>query len=304
MIEIIIGKFESYNKYRLNEAVGRYFTPLVVYKNGIKSFTSWASKVLKPIIVDKILVVVYERDPLKRRDFEQEYSILQQYIEHPYIDVMWIIEEPKGNYQELYVECTVVHLRRTRSEDIATYAYGQFNSPEVAEAFLKLISYSWKLYTFYSPKLLNIQSTRPLTIDDVNSNVEVIKTLPAHVILYKLLERGRSAPINSKGVLEYYKLVNKYSLTWVNQHMKELLENVVELKIKYYSKSNMKIYQMLNNEDSRKLVPLVTDIPSFRVYNLLTAFRDTDNPIESYILHGVNYINNTIGVSQLEEYLQ
>lgn len=304
MIEIIVGKFESYNKYRLDDMVGRYFTPLVIYKNGIRAFTSWVSKVMKPIIGDKILVVVYEREPLKRRDFEQEYLVLDQYTEHPYIDIVWIIEEPKGNYQELYVPCNVTHLRRTRSEDIEAYACSQFNDSSIAGVFLKAINYSWKLYTFYSPKLLNIQSTRPLTVDDINSNVEVVKTLPTHIILYKLLERGSGVPVNAKAVREYYKLVSKYSLSWVNQHMKELLEDVIDLKIKYYSKGSLKIYQMMSNDNSRNLVRLVTDIPSFRVYNLLTAFRDTDNPVESYILHGVNYINNSIGVTQLDEYLE
>lgn len=286
MVTVLIGEITEYNRYRIDDIRKKYHPALIINRNTSKGFKLWVKNIKRPIIGGRILLSITDNYKVTRRDFDAMKDILSNFVDHDYIDVLWMIPYPVGNFSDIVTELKLVNLRNTYRSDFEKYVQTKF--PDVDQKqiryLLNRISYNWNTYILYQEELL---SQKTFSKKDIERLVTTKALTPIMEVLYNNLLRVRS------GLKDYYSYCEKYSTTWVKNFYIDSISEIIKLKIMYYRHNSITITQIRGSDKYKRYYNIITKVPITDVYLLLTLLRTENYPLETYYNNQTkNIINN------------
>lgn len=277
MVTILIGNLEEYNSYYRNNIVNKYSTPLILNRNNLKNFRKFTAGLSRPIVGDRILIEVSE-DTVSRRDFDIYLQVIESYVEHSFIDILWNIKKTKGNFHDIFSSATIVHLYKTRKSDLINHALLTIHIKSTVVYFLNKIAYNWNLYNDYIEQLRDtFGDISNLTETNIDAVVIRKKLPPLNDVLLGVLALDKSS------IRAYYQYCERYTTTWVKDFFTDSLDNVIKLKIRIYKDRTMKLTDVISNTETSKYYKLLKSVNISSAYILLTLMRTNEYPIETYI---------------------
>lgn len=268
MVNIIVGKLEEFNKYHLDDILNNYIPILHITKDSASMLKRWVNKLTPPIIGGKYILTIYDKS-LRYLDFKSSLKVMEDLINHPYIDIAWVVEEVKGNLDDVITPCHFIILSNHRKTDMIKFISNDLEiDPErldVVKHICNKIKWSYKIYCNYRTTLLD--NKVGLTIYKVNSIIQSDIINSPERILYGILSYDK------KMIKEYYILCRKYSTSWVTDFFISSLQSVLTGKEKYLLTHDLKLSDISQKKRYKNLRMIITNIPIGRVYTLLLLLR-------------------------------
>lgn len=221
MIKVIRGN-APYNQYKVTPLYGGYRKQYIIRFAKSYDFFKWEETVIKPMLGNKYLIEITETEWV--RDLDGLLNRLEEFMEHPYIDIIWYPEESRIENHTTKLE--VIDLRKTYKEDVTYTAMRDFpqTPPDVIEHLLTQVQYRWKTYEMYRDIFLEKHGTQ-LTTNIVNSTVEVDDIKTAYEIFKMIILKERYAIHN------YYKLQKRYSKRWTKSYLIREVDKIIKYKV-------------------------------------------------------------------------
>ena len=234
MIKVFLGKVNEANEYHINDIINEYSKALVYIKYSMSQTLRLLPEVYRPIVDKRILFVVKERAyelgkdgkqklrEYKKRDFEGIYEKVKKYEKHPYIDIIWVIENKStSGFQNLITDMDITYLKDYYKDDVIKYISKDFPKEEVAKHIANRVKFSIEKYKEYRPDLLEYGVE--LSKNKVSRIINKINmTIPQ--ITEEIAKKHK------KGLKEYYSMASRYSFRFVNTEMIKTLDNVMKIK--------------------------------------------------------------------------
>ena len=288
MVKIIIGEMSTYNRYHLDDIVNKYYKSLIIVKNTMKSCKNILNKISRPLLGDRLLLNITDNE-IFYLDLQNNISLLEDYQDHPYLDIVWTIGKIKGRIDFVkYSSLDIILLKQTYREDIKFYLNSIINDNDKTKYILNKINYSWKTLQLYTDKIKLLCNEDKLTYTGIDSLITVRNLMNLQDVFIGILLKKKTY------IREYYRYIDRYSKDWFIFEFTNALENVLKFKDEYYRKKSIKISDLFNKNSAKGINRIVThkDINIYMVYSLLTLLRTSLFPIESYICAPEDIKNN------------
>lgn len=270
MIKIITGRTMPYNKYIFDDIKDNYRKQYIITFTSLTSFLKWSNKVVRPLLGNKYLAEITEEKWL--RDISWALNKLEQFMSHPYIDVIWLPGENKVDPRTTLID--VINLNRTAKSDFIKCIKDDLPllDKKGLKTLLKRINYRWELYVLYRDILIKHEVTSDT---DIIYYVKENATKSANEILQAVVFKERYAIHN------YYRLQRKYSKKWVKTYFEEELDNILKAKINL---ANRKITykDIRNNKKLSKHYFIISNVPIAHI-QILRFLLDMDLGIEIWL---------------------
>lgn len=249
MIKIITGRTMPYNKYVFDEIHKNYRKQYIIRFTTIVEFFKWSNKVIRPLLGNKYLAEITEEKWL--RDTSWALNKLEQIMEHPYIDVLWMPGENRVDPRTTLID--VINLNRTAKSDFINSVEQDlpYLDSNGLKCLMKRINNRWELYTLYRDILIKEVVTSEA---DIKYHVKENATKSANEIFQAIVFKQRYAIHN------YYRLQRKYSKRWVRTYFQEEVDRILDAKIKL---ANRKITygDIRNNKKLSKHYFVISEVP-------------------------------------------
>lgn len=299
-VEVYIGNMDYDLEFELTEEYRQKYSPFLISFNSFEEFIRWNKDKVKPLLKSCWYVRIDEE--LRYNMFIVNIELLKE-LNLDYVKLQYFIK-PKDRFtiinnlsDDIMDVKTTFEVKREIVDNLLKNILAPITWIEYEQLrrlFISRVGYNINMLRTYANKALELQT---ISIYNIRKILPKKKLSSIENIMMNILNK------NKIYIKEYYDMCDRYSVDWVNDYIKSVIDNVIRYK-KKISDGEIKYHNIKSSESLKSLIPLIRDIPLNRLLALKLCIMKYDSAgVEIYLLSNTSKLLDAFSTEyKMDEY--